>query len=114
MKKYLFICWGGEIRSPTATSVAKDIAKRNGIQIETNIGAMCVIHSLGYLKSLGEELNSYCKIIVMEPNMAEDLINRCGVNKEKVYCINVYEVGREKNNPNLREELRIKLEKLID
>jgi protein-tyrosine-phosphatase len=113
MNSYLFMCHGAKIRSPTAESVAKEIARKKGIKIETQIGAMQIIHQLGYPTNFAEELNRYSKVIVMEQNMADNLINRCGVQKEKVYCINVYEDGRNKNHPDLRDEMRMKLEGLI-
>lgn len=113
MNSYLFICHGAKIRSPTAESVAQEIAIKKGIKIQTQIGAMGSIHQLGYPPRLGEEFNQYTKVIVMQHEMADKLIERYGFLKEKVYCINVYEDGRDKNRPDLREEMIMKLENLI-
>jgi len=114
MNSYLFICHGGKIRSPTAESVAQEIARRKGIEIKTQIGAMGIIQHLGYPESLAKEFNRYTKIIVMEEYMADALIKHYNIPKDRVCCINVEEDDREKNDEGLREEIKKKLENLIE
>lgn len=108
-QKYLFLCHAGEKRSPTAASVARDIANKKGLNIIIKDTAFVVIEQMeerGIRQAAG-----YDKIFVMERDMKEYLQKK-GINGNKIYCLNIKD-NYAREDPVLVEILERKLEKLI-
>jgi len=109
-KQYLFLCHEGAKRSPTAASVAREIAEARGLNIEMNYGASSAIHSEN-AEYMAKHLFRYEKIIVMQKDIADKLKN-IGADMSRVFCIDI-EDNYEKHDEQLREILRERLNDLI-
>lgn len=113
--KYVFICYSAVNRSPTAVSVAREIASAKGLDIE--MGSI-PFESLWNIPcaELREIMDKYDKIFVMEDYMVNRLLY-CGVPENKVYCLDIpdkYNVEkRESDLEKLTKLLREKLKPLI-
>jgi len=109
-KQYLFLCHHGAKRSPTAASVAREIAEARGLDIEMNYGAADAIHS-GNAEYMTKHLARYEKIIVMQKDIAKKL-GGLGIEKSRIFCLNIGD-NYERQDEQLRKILREKLDDLI-
>lgn len=107
---YLFLCHNGEKRSPTASSIAREIAKEKNLDIEMLDGASNAIPR-GKKDYASRYLSQYSKIIVMEKDISEKLAG-LGVEKSRIFCLDIPD-GYERHDEQLRKILREKLQSLI-
>jgi len=108
--EYLFLCHEGAKRSPTAASVAHEIAESKNLDIEMNYGAANAIGKNNE-EYMAKHLDRYEKIFVMQNDIQEKLEN-LGISKGKIVCLNIKDIY-ERHEPQLRKILKRKLEKLI-
>ena len=108
--QYLFLCHAGAKRSPTAASVAREIAEEKGLDIEMNYGAADAIgkENAKYMKT---HLSRYKKKFVMQKDIY-DKLESIGVNMKEVFCLDIPDIYERQDNQ-LREILRRKLQALI-
>jgi predicted protein tyrosine phosphatase len=113
MRRYLFICGGGLKRSPTAASVAREIAKEKGIDIIADSGAIDV--SIGSMSdATRERFKQYDKVVVMEPYMVEKFEKSFSVGRSRMHCLNIpNNYITDEQLANLRLVLRPKLWDII-
>jgi len=109
-REYLFLCHGGAKRSPTAVSVAYELALERKLNIIAECGAADSINELN-AAYMARNLSRYEKIIVMDRDIAIKLRALSIVNS-RVFCLNIPD-KYEKYDTRLREILRSKLTKLI-
>jgi len=110
-RQYLFLCHEGAKRSPTAASVAREIAEARGLDIEMNYGAANAIHQ-GNAEYMAKYLSKYEKIVVMQKDIAKK-IKGLGIDKSRILCLDI-EDNYEKHDKQLRDILREKLGDLIE
>ena len=86
--KYLFLCSVGKNRSPTAASVARDIAKERGLDIEVFYGGFDNLPKDISDEQLKENFEQYDLLVVMEDVITRGLV-RLGVPKKKIRCLEI-------------------------
>jgi predicted protein tyrosine phosphatase len=109
-RQYLFLCHAGEKRSPTAASVAREIAEYKGLDIKMSFGSADMIAQFAP-EAVLRHLKIYEKIFVMSEDITRTL-TKIGISKDIITCLDISE-GYERNDQRLREILRDKLEGLI-
>jgi predicted protein tyrosine phosphatase len=113
MQKYLFLCGAGLKRSPTAASVAREIAKERGIDIVADSGAIDISISLMSNETL-ERFRQYDKVVVMEPYMAEKAEKFMGIEHSRIHCLDIKDdYITEEKLADLRVIMRSKLWDII-
>jgi protein-tyrosine-phosphatase len=111
MKNYLFVCYAGAKRSPTAASVAKEIAKSKGLEIQVSYGGIDVPLN-GTQKQLSEHFKKYDLVFAMDEIIAKKLQTKCGVPYGKIIDLEIEDIY-EKHDRVLVEILRNKLSEYI-
>lgn len=110
IRQYLFLCHAGQKRSPTAASVARAIAVSRDKDIEMIYGSSDAIN-IDNQNHMGEYLSKYEKIFVMQGDI-EKRLKRLGIENSRIFCLDIPD-NYERQDPQLREILREKLEGLI-
>jgi len=108
--KYMFVCAQGAIRSPTAASVAENLAGEKDLDIDVNY---CGIELVKHFQTrfCGDGLKGYDKYFAMEKSIVSDLVS-LGVLEEKIVCLNVEDIY-SKNDFSLRKIMEDKLREYI-
>lgn len=88
-KKYLFVCYANENRSPTAEAVCRSMAKEYGLAIEAESAGMSPASNRPVTKATAEEAE---RIFVMEGDMKTELVRRYGVPAGKIICLNIPDI----------------------
>jgi predicted protein tyrosine phosphatase len=89
--EYLFLCSMGQNRSPTAASVAVNIAKERGLELRAEYGGIDLYSSDDcLLEKQREHFSGFDKIFVMELHMKRDLIINYGIDERKIVCLSGY------------------------
>ncbi len=113
--RYLFVCFAGVNRSPTAVRVAKRMADERGIGLEADFLAIGKLN--GQSKTaVRERCESYGRIFVMEQYIQEKLASEYFVNPAKVHCLNIdddYRVRKETDRILLEAILEGELDKWV-
>ena len=112
MKNYLFVCFAGMKRSPTAVNAAYSIAEEKGIEINAEFKGIFYIREEN-LNLCRSKLGSYDKIFVMENGIGLELKEIYGVNDKQIVNLDIEDIY-ERDNPYLFALLKSKLECLID
>lgn len=108
MRKYLFICSGGQHRAPTAARIAREILSTRNLEFEVkSIG----ISNLSK-KELKETVAEYDTIIVMEKWMV-NRIRRATGNRVIPRNMNLADNYTEGHEKHLELELRRRLSRYI-
>jgi len=108
--KYLFLCHAGAKRSPTACSVAGELARRRGLHIEMDYGSAYALYGLGKDKAKSR-LAEYDKVFAMTEDICERLA-QMGLDMTNVCCLDIEDV-HERHDPALRALLRDRLKDLL-
>lgn len=108
--KYLFLCNEGMNRAPTAASVARDIARRKGLDIEMVYGGINTYP--GTVDELRQHFSGFDKIFVMECHIKLEMIYDYGIDEKKVIFIHVHD-EYTRDEPELRGIFQDRLEGLI-
>lgn len=111
MKNYLFVCSGGAKRSPTAASVAKEMASLRGLEINVTYGGIDV-NLKGTPKQLSEHFKKYDLVFAMDARIAKKLEDKCGISPSKIIDLEIEDIY-EKHDRVLVEILRNKLSEYI-
>ena len=112
MKNYLFVCFAGMKRSPTAVNVAYSIAEEKGIKINAEFKGIFYMRGEN-LNLCISELKSYDRIFVMENGIGLELKENYRVNDDKIVNLDIEDIY-ERDDPYLFSLLKSKLECLID
>jgi predicted protein tyrosine phosphatase len=92
---YLFVCYANVDRSPTAEAVCQRIAAENGLDIEASSAGMAD----GAVRPVTKKMADLAdKIVVMEPEMATEMVEGYGQNPAKVVCLDVLDLYK-RNDP---------------
>jgi len=105
-ERYLFLCHGGEKRSKTAVSVARELVRARGLDVDLEPGSSDSI-TPNNQEYMARNLSAYDRIFVMEEDIAKKL-QSLGIFPQKIYCLNIpdnYEKGSEELRAILKERL---------
>jgi predicted protein tyrosine phosphatase len=86
---YLFVCHANMDRSPTAETVCARIAIENGLEIEASSAGMSDGANRPVTKQMADLAD---KIFVMEPYMANEMVEEYGQNPVKIVCMDILDV----------------------
>ncbi len=108
--KILILCHNGAKRSPTAVSVARDIAKERGLNLKFEDGSSNAIPKTD--RNYAEKyLRPYKQILVAESDILEKL-EALGIERQKIQSLDIPD-KYEKGDKELVYLLRTKLEALL-
>jgi predicted protein tyrosine phosphatase len=107
----LFVCDAGQVRSPTAVRIARELAREKKIEdYDANSCGMVVMDTYPIDP---EVFKKYDRIFVMMRDLGDEIIRRYGILEEKIINLDipdVHSISEEKFRELLEGELREKLE----
>ena len=107
MMRYLFLCGEGWKRSPTAVTVARELAARRGLSIEAESGGIAHLRP----EAVPHLLKRYDAFVVMERYMQDELVRR-GVPRTSIVCLGIPD-RYERNDQELVKILEKKLATVV-
>jgi len=108
--EYLFLCSRGIDRSTTAAEVARKIILGKELDIETISDAFDDLEENH--ENLMEYLARFSRFYVMEEYMQKGLIDKYGIDKNKVVCLNIDDDYR-RDKPEDKSKLETILENIL-
>ena len=113
--KYLFVCFAGVNRSPTAVHVAKKMAFKKGIELEADFFGIITFNGQSKT-SVREKCESYDRVFVMEDYIKKKLVEEYYVDPKKIHCFGIednYRIKRESDRILLEATLEQELDKWV-
>jgi len=120
-RKFLFVCYANQNRSPTAEKVFRELLKKRGYRVSDNIDAKKgrVVLSAGFDtnghgRQISKDLtDKFDEIFVMSRGMSEELTETYKQDPRKIVVLDIPDVYR-KDDPELVGLLRLKLSEYLE
>jgi len=102
---YLFVCHANMDRSPTAEAVCARIAGEHDLPIEACSAGVAPYANRPVTREIADRAD---RIFVMEPRMAQAMVDEYGQDPAKVICLDILDVYVQ-NDPTLVRRLEEKM-----